>query len=299
MDYIDIKYALAKKGYTLTRVAEELGLYGPQSVQQVLTRKYWSARVEADVVSWIRDRVKADVDFHRQIDDLPEEVQETIIANRADAKAASAAQAETLVRIGTLKQLSAEGKLEAVYEWIENFIDSGEKLVVFAWHTNIVKRVAEKFGADIIIGETPIDKRQRAIDLFQSDQARKLLVMNMQAGGTGIDGLQKVCCNVAFIELGWNPGVHDQAEDRLDRMGQEETVNAWYFIGENSIDEWIYDLIEEKRVVVDATTDGVVREKRSAGMLKDLVKRLTKKGEEPGTKAKLNQDTSGFLEASP
>ncbi len=44
-----MKHALAKKGYTLTRVAEELGLYGPQSVQQVLIRKYISARVEKRV----------------------------------------------------------------------------------------------------------------------------------------------------------------------------------------------------------------------------------------------------------
>ena len=49
MDYLDLKYALAKKGYTLTRVANELGLFGPQSVQQVLTRKYISARVERRV----------------------------------------------------------------------------------------------------------------------------------------------------------------------------------------------------------------------------------------------------------
>lgn len=49
MDYLDLKFALARKGYTLTRVAMELGLFGPQSVQQVLTRKYFSARVEQRV----------------------------------------------------------------------------------------------------------------------------------------------------------------------------------------------------------------------------------------------------------
>jgi lambda repressor-like predicted transcriptional regulator len=49
MDYLDLKFALARKGYTLTRVAMELGLFGPQSVQQVLTRKYFSARVEKRV----------------------------------------------------------------------------------------------------------------------------------------------------------------------------------------------------------------------------------------------------------
>ncbi len=49
MDYIDLKYALAKKGYSLTRLAKELGLYGSQSIQQVLIRKYISARVEKRV----------------------------------------------------------------------------------------------------------------------------------------------------------------------------------------------------------------------------------------------------------
>lgn len=53
MDYLDLKFALARKGYTLTRVAEELGLFGPQSVQQVLTRKYISARVERRVAEII------------------------------------------------------------------------------------------------------------------------------------------------------------------------------------------------------------------------------------------------------
>jgi lambda repressor-like predicted transcriptional regulator len=49
MNYFEIKYALTKKGYTLTGLAYELGLAGPQSVQQVLTRKYRSVRVEKRV----------------------------------------------------------------------------------------------------------------------------------------------------------------------------------------------------------------------------------------------------------
>lgn len=49
MDYIDIKYGLIRKGYTLTKVAQELDLSGPQSVQQVCNRTYRSARVESHV----------------------------------------------------------------------------------------------------------------------------------------------------------------------------------------------------------------------------------------------------------
>jgi SWI/SNF-related matrix-associated actin-dependent regulator 1 of chromatin subfamily A len=265
---------------TKAEVLKELPAKQRSEIMVELSNREDYARAEADVVSWIRERVKADAEFHRQIDDLPEEIQETIIANRADAKAASAAQAETLVRIEALKQLSAEGKMEAVVEWIEDFIDSGEKLVVFATHKSIVKRLAEKFEADSITGDTPVEKRQAAVDRFQNDPAAKVIVCNIQAGGVGIT--LTAASNVAFVELGWNPAAHDQAEDRTHRIGQTDSVTAYYFIGEDSIDEWIYDLIEEKRVVVDATTDGVVREKKTSGMLKDLVKRLTKKGEEPG-----------------
>ena len=49
MDYIDIKYALEKKGYTLSRVGRELGLCGAQAVVPVLHRKYISAKVETRV----------------------------------------------------------------------------------------------------------------------------------------------------------------------------------------------------------------------------------------------------------
>lgn len=49
MDYIDIKHALEKSGYTLTRVGKELDLVGAQSVIPVLKRKYISARVERRV----------------------------------------------------------------------------------------------------------------------------------------------------------------------------------------------------------------------------------------------------------
>lgn len=53
MDYLDIRFALARKGYTLTRVAGELGLAGPQSVSQVLQRAYRSKRVELHVAGII------------------------------------------------------------------------------------------------------------------------------------------------------------------------------------------------------------------------------------------------------
>jgi SNF2 family DNA or RNA helicase len=79
-------------------------------------------------------------------------------------------------------------------------------------------------------------------------------VLNLAAGGVGLT--LTAASNVAFVELGWTPGGHDQAEDRSHRLGQHDSVTAWYLLGEDTIDQDIYALIEEKRAVVTAATDG-------------------------------------------
>ena len=50
--------------------------------------------------------------------------------------------------------------------------------------------------------------------------------------------------------------MHDQAEDRCHRIGQHDAVTAWYLLAAQTIDETMLELIERKRRVVDAVTDG-------------------------------------------
>ena len=62
--------------------------------------------------------------------------------------------------------------------------------------------------------------------------------------------------NVAFLELDWTPAKHDQAEDRCHRIGQQDSVNAWYLLAAGTIDETMARLLERKRAVIGAVTDG-------------------------------------------
>ena len=62
--------------------------------------------------------------------------------------------------------------------------------------------------------------------------------------------------NVAFLELEWTPAIHDQAEDRCHRIGQRDAVTAWYLLAAETIDETMARLIQRKREVVNAVTDG-------------------------------------------
>ena len=63
--------------------------------------------------------------------------------------------------------------------------------------------------------------------------------------------------NVLFIEQGWTPAIHYQAEDRTHRIGQKNAVTAYYMLGKDTIDGDIYGLIQKNRAIVSAASDGI------------------------------------------
>jgi Superfamily II DNA/RNA helicases, SNF2 family len=164
-----------------------------------------------------------------------------------------AERAEALVRIETLKQLCARGKLEAAIEWVENLLETGEKLVLFAVHQEIQNALQDAFpGAARIFGKDSSEERQANVDRFQNDPGCRLIVCSLAAGGVGLT--LTAASHVAFLELGWNPGTHEQAEDRLHRIGQHKAVMVWYLLAKGTIDEEIEQLVNEKRTTIQSTT---------------------------------------------
>jgi len=72
--------------------------------------------------------------------------------------------------------------------------------------------------------------------------------------------------------LGWTPGEHDQAEDRVHRIGQEaDSVNAYYLIAQDTIEEEIAELLGKKRKVLAAVLDGA--EVESESVLSELLRK--------------------------
>jgi hypothetical protein len=190
-----------------------------------------------------------------------------------DARVAAALRAERLVRLNALKLLAARGKLHAALGWIHDFCSSGERLVVFAHHQEIQRAVLGRFpGALHILGtDTPV-ARDRALRAFQAPDAdcNQLIVCSIEVAGQGLTLTRS--SNVVFLELDWTPAKHDQAEDRCHRIGQEDAVNASYLLAAGTIDETISALLERKRAVIGAVTDG--RSDDEEGVVDALVREL-------------------------
>jgi SWI/SNF-related matrix-associated actin-dependent regulator 1 of chromatin subfamily A len=194
--------------------------------------------------------------------------------NKEGMEAASRAEgAEVLVKIEKLKQLAVESKAAECLEWITNFLESSEKLVVFCTHTKTLEWIHNEFNhcSVTLDGSTPMGKRQEAIDRFQNDPNMKMFIGNIKATGVGIT--LTTASNVCFLELGWTPGDHDQAEDRVHRLTQEaDCVNCYYLIAESTIEEDLAKLIDEKRHVISQVLDGKTVDETS--MLTELLSQM-------------------------
>jgi hypothetical protein len=188
-----------------------------------------------------------------------------------DAKIAATLRAERLAQLTALQRLAARGKLAAALTWIHDFLASGEALVVFARHIEVQKAVLERFPDALhLLGQDSIGARERSIQAFQRPDGPALIVCATRVAGQGITLTR--ASNACFLELEWTPALHDQAEDRCHRIGQRDAVTAWYLLAAETIDETMARLIQRKRQVVDAVTDG--REVPDAGLVEGVVKEL-------------------------
>jgi SWI/SNF-related matrix-associated actin-dependent regulator 1 of chromatin subfamily A len=176
-----------------------------------------------------------------------------------------------------LKQLAYMAKRNAVIKWIKDYLTSGEKLVVGAWHTRVLDDLEKEFG-DISVrmdGSTPANKRQEVVDRFQNDDKIKLFIGNLKVAGVGIT--LTAASATATIELLWGPGDHDQFEDRVHRIGQEaDSVLAYYLVAPDTVEEDIIDIIQEKAKMLGQVLDGESREFVDDNVLNDLLKRMKK-----------------------
>tara|TARA_R110000824_G_scaffold128972_4_gene290096 strand:- start:357 stop:824 length:468 start_codon:yes stop_codon:yes gene_type:complete len=129
-----------------------------------------------------------------------------------------------------------------------------------------------------IVGGTAAEVRHERVKQFQSG-ALDILCCSTLAAKEGIT--LTAADTVVFVEREWVPGWEEQAEDRINRIGQDsDTVWATYISVKGTIDEKFDRVIEEKRKVVKAVLDGGDIEER-AGIVASLIESMIESGDLP------------------
>ena len=145
-------------------------------------------------------------------------------------------------------------KAPLVVKHIEELLETGRKIVVFAYHRDVIQYITDNFEHAVsITGDTPVDERGRIVERFQNDDKTRLFVGNIKAAGTGITLHSS---NIAvFAELDWVPANLDQAEDRLHRIGQPDSVLVHHIVFERSLDAHMARIIIDKQQIVRRALD--------------------------------------------
>lgn len=176
-----------------------------------------------------------------------------------EEKVEKAARAEFLVKLSTLKQLSLEGKEKFIKKWVEEWMEANEeeKLLVFASQSTILTKIAGEFKEGLLItGGTTTKKRDEILQKFALEKNKRVLFANIGCLGTGVDGLQKVCSNMAILELPPRPSDLVQVIGRLERSGQENPVTIQYLLSMETIDRDLWEMLKGKKDITDMLNKG-------------------------------------------
>ena len=156
-------------------------------------------------------------------------------------------------------------KQKLVLEWIKDFIQSGEKILIGTYHRKVIKFLSDAFKdkSVCIYGGVSAKQRELALDEFKNNNNVQILFGQILSAGEGIDGLQNVCHNCAFVEFAHSPSDHDQFEARLHRSGQKNPTNVYYLVAEDTIEIDMAESLDEKRKTFDAVINGVETEQEN------------------------------------
>lgn len=188
--------------------------------------------------------------------------------------------AQSLVEIQKLKQVASLAKCARIVEDVKRAHEAEQKCIVFSQYTETIRTIesmlkSEGVGCVTLTGADGMEERQESIDAFQKDPKVQAFVANIKAGGVGIT--LTAASMVMFADMEWSPEIHAQAEDRAHRIGQEGTVNVYYYLCEDTVDEDIMAVLDEKKQEISQVIDGKGKRAKTGSMQAAFAERLARR----------------------
>lgn len=162
---------------------------------------------------------------------------------------------QSMANLASARKRLALKKVPFVAQHTEEMVDSAGKVVLFAYHREVIERLRQRFGASAVhlYGGMSAAEKQAAIDAFDNDPRVTVFVASIIAAGVGLN--LTVSNHQIFAELDWVPGRIEQAEKRCHRIGQERPVLIQHIHFEESLDAFMAKKIIEKQAHIEKALD--------------------------------------------
>lgn len=130
-----------------------------------------------------------------------------------------------------------------------------EKFIIYAKYTDEINEIlhvlTKKYGDGAAVkfnGDVSLKKRNENIGKFMNEA--RFMVANKQCAGYGLN-LQHAS-KIIFYSNDWDWATREQAEDRVHRIGQTETVEIIDIVALGTIDQRIKRNLDKKTDIVDS-----------------------------------------------
>lgn len=150
------------------------------------------------------------------------------------------------------------GKTEMLLTLLGSIVESGQKVLVFTQFREmgnmLSQMIVQRLGQHPLFlhGGCTIKQRQMMVERFQTNtHSDHIFLLSLKAAGTGLN--LTAASHVIHYDLWWNPAVEAQATDRAYRIGQHQNVLVHRFITQNTFEERIDQMIQDKRRLADLT----------------------------------------------
>jgi SWI/SNF-related matrix-associated actin-dependent regulator 1 of chromatin subfamily A len=153
-------------------------------------------------------------------------------------------------KLTKVRQIIADEKISQTIELAENIIEQDKKVIIFCNFTDSLNKITEHFGkiAVKLDGSCSQIQRQNSVDQFQDNPKIKVFVGNLKAASVGITLTASE--SIIFNDISFLPSDMAQAEDRAYRYGQKNNVLVYYPIFQNTIENIIYEIVNNKKKVI-------------------------------------------------
>nr|WP_026998686.1 DEAD/DEAH box helicase [Eisenibacter elegans] len=144
------------------------------------------------------------------------------------------------------------GKMEDVLYKVESLLSEGSKVLIFSQfvkHLSLFRTHFDRQGWGYAYLDGATTNRQAQVERFQEDPNTSIFLLSLKAGGVGLN--LTAAEYVFLLDPWWNPAIEAQAIDRAHRIGQQNTVFAYKFITQNTVEEKILALQQRKQQLAE------------------------------------------------
>lgn len=143
-------------------------------------------------------------------------------------------------------------KLDLLKIKVQELLSENHKALIFSQFLGslaAIREWVEKLNVGYAYLDGSSKNRAEEIRSFQENDAKRLFIISLRAGGLGIN--LTASDYVILFDPWWNPAVENQAVDRSHRIGQINRVTIYKMITKGTIEEKILKLQEKKTRIAD------------------------------------------------